>query len=60
MEVHKPRKNKILEASNKTREIVLLRYLKANEAMFMLGMYLAPDDNDRYQVKYMHKHSIAW
>ena len=38
-----PRQNKILEGTNKTREVVPLIYLKKNQAMFMLGIYLAPD-----------------
>ena len=37
--------NKILEDTNKIREIVPLYYLKANEAIFVLGMYLALDGN---------------
>ena len=28
--------------------------------MFVLGMYIAPDVNKKYQVKYMHKNSNAW
>ena len=31
-----------------------------NEAMFMLGMYLEPDGNNKDQVKYMHKKETAW
>ena len=38
-----PGQDKILEGANKTREIVSLRYLKSNKAMFMLGMDLALD-----------------
>ena len=49
-----------MEATNKTRENFPLRYLKANEVMFMLGMYLTPDGNNKDQVKYMHKKATAW
>ena len=28
--------------------------------MYMLGMYLEPDVNNKDQVKYMHKKSNAW
>ena len=48
-----------MKYTNKTREIVPLRYLKANGAMFMLGMYLAPDGNNNNQVKYMHKKATS-
>ena len=43
--------DKILEANNKTREIVSLQYLQANEAIFMVGMCLELDSNNNYQVK---------
>ena len=49
-----------MEATNKTRKIIPLQYLKANEAMFILGMYPAPDGNNKDQVKYMHKKATAW
>ena len=26
----------------------------------MLGIYIAPDSNNKYQVKYIHKKSTAW
>ena len=39
--------DKILKATNKTRENFPLYYLKANEAIFMLWMYLASDGNDK-------------
>ena len=48
-----PVQDKILEATNKTREVVPLCYIKTNEAMYMLGMYIAPDGNNKYQVKYI-------
>ena len=44
-----------LEATNKSGENIPLLYLQANEAMSMLGIYLAPYVNNKYQVKYMHK-----
>ena len=44
-------KNRILEATNKSREIVPLRYLKAKKAMFMFGIYIAPDGNNKYYIK---------
>ena len=50
-----PGKDKILETTNKTRDIVPLHYLVANESMFVLVMYLALYVNKKYQVKYMHK-----
>ena len=28
--------------------------------MFTLGMYVAPDGNNKYQVKYMHKKATTW
>ena len=28
--------------------------------MSMLGMCLAPDGNNKYQIKYIHKKSTAW
>ena len=28
--------------------------------MFMLGMYLAPDENNKDKVKYIHKKTTAW
>ena len=37
-----------------------LRYLYAREVMYMLGMYLTPDGNNKYQVKYMNKNATAW
>ena len=49
-----------MEDTKKTREIVSLRYLTANESMFMLVMYLALDGNNKDQVKYMHKKANAW
>ena len=50
---------KSLEANNKTRTCFHLRYIKENEAMFMLGMYLEPNGNNKYQVKYMHKNATT-
>ena len=52
--------DQILETTNTTRKIVSLLYLKPNEAMFMLGIYLAPDGNDKYQVEFMKKKATAW
>ena len=49
-----------MEATDKTREIVPLYYIKENESIIMLGIYLAPDVNNKYQVKYMHKNTTAW
>ena len=46
-----PGQDTFLEATNKTRKIVPLQYLKENRAMFVLGMYLAPDGNNKDQVK---------
>ena len=37
-----------------------LIYLNASKAMFMLVMYLAPDGNNKDQVKYMHEKATAW
>ena len=42
-----PVQDKFLEATNKTTEIVPLQCLKANESMFMLGMYLESDGNQK-------------
>ena len=28
--------------------------------MFMLGLYLTPDGNNNYQVKYTHKKANTW
>ena len=28
--------------------------------MIMLGMYFAPDGNNKNQVKYMHKNATTW
>ena len=47
--------DKILEATNNTREIVPFWYLKENEAIFMLEMYLSPDSNNKDKVKYIKK-----
>ena len=44
-----------MEYTNKAGEISPLRHLHANEAISMLGIYLTPDGNNKYQVKYMHK-----
>ena len=55
-----PGQGKILEATHKTGENFSVRYPKANEAMFMLGMYLVPDGNNKDQVKYMHKKATTW
>ena len=41
------KQDKILEDTNKTRENSPLHYLKANETMFILGMYIAWDDNNK-------------
>ena len=46
-----------MEATNKAGKIVPLQYIKATEAISILGIYLAPDDNNKYQVKYMNKKS---
>ena len=54
-----PGQDKILETTSKTREIIPLQYLKANEAMFMLGMYIAPYGNNKDQVKRMHKKATS-
>ena len=60
MEIHKPGTGKIMEAANKTRGVFPLQYLQEHEATFMLGMYLAPDGNNKDQVKYLHKKATAW
>ena len=52
--------DKVLEATNKEGEIVPLQYLHENEAMSMLGMYLAPDESNKDQLKYMHNHATSW
>ena len=56
----KPVQEKVLEATNKSGEIVPLWYLQVNEAISMLGIYLALDGNNKYQVKCIHKKSTAW
>ena len=55
-----PGQDKHLEATNKTREIVPLQYLKSNKAMLIMGMYPATYGNKKDQVKHMHKKSTAW
>ena len=50
----------MFKATNKTREIPPLFYLKENEAIFMLGMFLAPYGSTKYQFKYMHKKATTW
>ena len=52
-----PGQDKVMEATNKAGEIVPLLYLQEDEAMYMLGMYLVTNENNKYQVKYMHKKS---
>ena len=52
--------NKILKYTNKVGKIVSLQYLQANEAISMLGMYLAPNGNNKDQFKYMHKKATTW
>ena len=49
-----------MEATNKSGEIVPLQYTQANEAVYTLVIYLAPDGNNKDQVKYMHKKETAW
>ena len=49
-----------LEDTNKAGEKFPLQYTQENEAMYMLGMYLAPDGNIKYKVKYMHKNLTDW
>ena len=51
---------KVLEATNNVGEISPLQYLYAIEEMFILGIYLTPDVNNKYQVKYMQKKETAW
>ena len=46
-----PGQDKMLEATNKSGEIIPLQYLQANKTTFMLGMYLASDGNNNYKVK---------
>ena len=53
------RQDKILEATNETGYFFSLRYLKSNEALFVLGIYLTPDGNNKDQVKYMHQKSTV-
>ena len=48
--------DKMMEA----REIVPLQYFQENEAIFMLGIYLPPYGNNKYQVKHMQKKSTGW
>ena len=55
-----PGQDKVLKATNKSGEMYPLRYLYAREVMYMLGMYLTPDGNNKYQVKYMNKNATAW
>ena len=58
--MHKNGTEKFLETTNKAGENFPLRYLQENEAILILGMYLAPDGNNKYQVKYMHKMAATW
>ena len=52
---------RVLEANNKAvTPPPPLRYLHANEAMLMLGMYLTPDGKNKDQVEYMHKKATTW
>ena len=44
-----------MEARNKTGEVSPLQYLYVDEAMYMLGVYLALDGNNDDQVQYMYK-----
>ena len=53
------RQDNVLEDTNKRREIIPLLYLRANQAIFMLGMYLAPDINNKDQVELIHKKETA-
>ena len=43
--MHVPRTGNFLEDTNKECEIAPLWYLHADEAMYMLVIYLTPDDN---------------
>ena len=47
MEMHEPRAGKNLRVTNKTGELVTLRYIPEKEAMLILVMYLTPDGNDK-------------
>ena len=54
------RDRKILEATNKSGDIVLLQFIQANEEMYMLGMYLVPDGNNKDQVRYINRKANSW
>ena len=56
----KPGKKKVLEDANKAGGVVTLRYLHADEAISMLGMYFVSDINNVEQVEYIHKQATAW
>ena len=58
--MHKTGTRKILEATNKTREIVPLCNLKANYEIFVLVIYVPPDGSNKDQVKNMHKKETVW
>ena len=47
MEMHEPGAGKNLRVTNKTGELVTLRYIPEKEAMLILVMYLTPDGNDK-------------
>ena len=47
-------------ATNKAGGFVPLQHLQGDEAISVLVMYLAPYDNNKDQVKYMHKKATAW
>ena len=55
MEILTPRHSE--NFTRKTKEVITvpLHYLKSDEEMEMLGMYLSPDGNNHDQVKYMKK-----
>ena len=55
-----PGQDKVMKATYKAGEISPLRYLHAREAISMLVMYLTPDGNNKYQVKYMNKNATDW
>ena len=55
-----PGQENFLEDTNKAGEFDPLQYLHANEAMSMMGMYLALDYNNDDQVEYMQKKATDW
>ena len=49
-----------MEATNKGGEISLLQYPQENEAISMLGLYLALNTNNKCQIKYTNKKAAVY